>query len=138
MSRQGIPDYLCVFRKPGENVEPVTHTNDGFPVKRWQQYASPVWMDINPSGTLQKESARQAEDERHIAPLQLQVIRRTLELWTKEGDLVLSPFAGIGSEGFEAVKMGRRFIGIELKPSYFHQACVNLRRAEDERRTLFS
>jgi DNA modification methylase len=107
MCRQGIPDYLVTFRKPGENDDRVSHTSEEFPVAVWQQYASPVWMDINPSETLQKESAREDEDERHIAPLQLEVIRRGLELWTKPGDVVLSPFAGIGSEGFEAVKAGR-------------------------------
>ena len=132
MCRQGIPDYLVTFRKPGENDDRVSHTAEEFPVAVWQQYASPVWMDINPSETLQKESAREDEDERHIAPLQLEVIRRGLELWTKPGDVVLSPFAGIGSEGFEAVKAGRSFIGIELKKSYFDQACKNLKRAEFE------
>jgi len=132
MCRQGIPDYLVTFRKPGENDDRVEHTAEEFPVDLWQKYASPVWMDINPSETLQKESAREEKDERHIAPLQLQVIRRGLELWTKLGDLVLSPFAGIGSEGFEAVKSGRRFIGIELKKSYYDQACKNLKRAEFE------
>ena len=132
MSRQGIPDYLVTFRKPGDNPERVTHTNESFPVSIWQNYASPIWMDINPSETLQRTSAREDADERHIAPLQLQVIRRGLELWTNPGDLVFSPFAGIGSEGYEAVKNGRRFIGIELKDSYYQQACKNLARAEFE------
>lgn len=132
MSRQGIPDYLVTFRKPGDNPERVTHTNESFPVSIWQNYASPVWMDINPSETLQRTSAREDADERHIAPLQLQVIRRGLELWTNPGDIVFSPFAGIGSEGYEAVKNGRRFIGIELKESYYQQACKNLQRAEFE------
>ena len=132
MSRQGIPDYLVTFRKPGDNPERVTHTNETFPVKIWQEYASPVWDDINPSETLQKTSAREDADERHIAPLQLEVIRRGLELWTNPGDIVFSPFAGIGSEGYEAVKNGRRFIGIELKESYYEQARKNLARAEFE------
>jgi DNA modification methylase len=132
MCRQGIPDYLVTFRKPGENDDRVEHTAEEFPVEMWQRYASPVWMDINASETLQKESAREDDDERHIAPLQLEVIRRGLELWTKPGDVVLSPFAGIGSEGFEAVKAGRRFIGMELKESYYKQACKNLKRAEHE------
>jgi DNA modification methylase len=132
MSRQGIPDYLVTFRKPGDNPERVTHTNESFPISIWQQYASPIWMDINPSDTLQRESAREEKDERHIAPLQLEVIRRALQLWTNDNDIVLSPFAGIGSEGFEAVKNGRRFVGMELKQSYFDQACKNLRRAEFE------
>jgi DNA modification methylase len=132
MCRQGIPDYLVTFRKPGDNPERVTHTNDTFPVKVWQEYASPVWDDINPSETLQRTSAREDADERHIAPLQLDVIRRGLELWTNPGDIVFSPFAGIGSEGYEAVKNGRRFVGIELKESYYEQARKNLARAEFE------
>ena len=130
LSRQGIPDYLVTMRKPGVNPEPITKTHDGFPVDRWQRYASPVWMDINPSDTLQRESAREEEDERHICPLQLQVIERALELWTNVGDIVLSPFGGIGSEGYVSVKMGRRFLGVELKESYWQQACRNLANAE--------
>jgi DNA modification methylase len=126
MSRQGIPDYLITMRKPGENVEPVTHTNESFPVDMWQQYASPVWMDINPSDTLQYRSAREHDDERHICPLQLEVIRRAMELWSRPGDVVLSPFAGIGSEGYVALEMRRRFIGVELKRSYYEQAARNL------------
>ncbi len=129
MSRQGIPDYLITMRKPGDNPEPVTHTNETFPVGMWQRYASPVWMDINPSDTLQRESAREDKDERHICPLQLEVIRRAMALWTNPGDLVLSPFAGIGSEGYVALQEGRRFLGVELKRSYFDQACGNLRSA---------
>jgi hypothetical protein len=132
MSRQGIPDYLVTMRKPGENPERVTHTNESFPVSVWQQYASPVWMDINPSRTLQKQSAREDKDERHICPLQLDVIERAIELWTNPHDTVLSPFAGIGSEGYVSIQRGRRFIGIELKPSYFKQAVANLQRAEKE------
>lgn len=126
MSRQGIPDYLVTMRKPGANEEPVTHTNDDFPVKLWQQYASPVWMDINPSDTLQYRSAREEKDERHICPLQLEVIRRGLKLWSNPGDVVLSPFGGIGSEGYVAIQEGRRYIGAELKRSYYEQACRNL------------
>jgi len=126
MSRQGIPDYLVTMRKPGENPERVTHTNDTFPVTLWQRYASPVWMDINPSRTLQREAAREEKDERHICPLQLDVIDRALMLWTNPGDTVFSPFAGIGSEGHQAVAMGRKFIGIELKESYFLTAVRNL------------
>lgn len=129
LSRQGIPDYLVTMRKPGDNVDPVTHTNQTFPVSEWQGYASPVWMDINPSDTLQHRSAREEEDERHICPLQLEVIRRALRLWSKPGDLVLSPFAGIGSEGFVSVQEGRRFVGLELKRSYYKQACANLEAA---------
>lgn len=157
MSRQGIPDYLVTMRKPGDNAEPIkgvlaeyVGTDETLPDTRgkwnrdemrdsiniWQRYASPVWMDINPSDTLQRTSAREEKDERHIAPLQLQVVHRALQLWTNPGDLVLSPFAGIGSEGFEAIKMGRRFVGVELKDSYFRQAVANLQRAERERATI--
>jgi hypothetical protein len=137
MSRQGIPDYLVVMRKPGDNPERVTHTNDDFPVSLWQRYASPVWMDINPSDTLQYRSAREHDDERHICPLQLEVIRRALKMWSNPGDLVFSPFMGIGSEGFVAIQEGRRFVGSELKRSYFEQACKNLQAATEEQKTLF-
>ena len=126
MSRQGIPDYLVTMRKPGDNPKPIPHTSEEFPVSLWQRYASPVWMDINPSDTLQHRSAREQADERHICPLQLQVIERAVTLWTAPDDLVLSPFAGIGSEGYVALEHGRRFVGVELKGSYFTQACANL------------
>lgn len=131
MSRQGIPDYLITMRKPGDNPERVTHTgeDDDMPVSVWQKYASPVWPDINPSDTLQFRSARENDDERHICPLQLEVIRRAMTLWTNPGDTVLSPFAGIGSEGHVAIEMGRKFIGAELKKSYYEQACRNLANA---------
>lgn len=132
MSRQGIPDYLVTMRKPGTNPEPVTHDETDFPCALWQRYASPVWMDINPSETLQFQTAREQKDERHICPLQLEVIRRALKLWTNPNDVVLSPFAGIGSEGYEAIKAGRRFIGVELKSSYFKVAQSNLASAERE------
>ncbi len=125
MSRQGIPDYLVTMRKVGENEEPVSHTNESFPVQIWQRYASPVWMDINPSDTLQATSARDEKDERHICPLQLTVIRRALNLWTNPGDVVLTPFLGIGSEAYVALELGRKAIGIELKPSYYQQAVRN-------------
>ena len=141
LSRQGIPDYLVTVRKLGDNPEPVdgpftefagenppAKTND--PIKDsiniWQRYASPVWMDINPSDTLQYRSARANEDERHICPLQLEVIRRGLQLWSNPGDVVLSPFAGIGSEGYCSIQAGRQFVGFELKPSYFNCAVKNL------------
>ncbi len=139
MSRQGIPDYLVTMRKPGDNPVPVSHTNKDFPVSVWQRYASPVWMDINPSRTLQYRNARDNEDERHICPLQLDVIERAVKLWSAPGDLVLSPFSGIGSEGYVAVRNGRRFVGIELKPSYYRIACKNLGEAvrEASQRTLF-
>jgi DNA modification methylase len=129
MSRQGVPDYLVTMRKPGDNPERVTNTNESFPVQLWQQYASPVWMDINPSDTLQYRSAREHNDERHICPLQLEVIRRAVKLWTNPGDVVWDPFTGIGSTGFVALEMGRKFLGSELKRSYFEQSCKNLARA---------
>lgn len=128
MSRQGIPDYVVTMRKPGDNAEPISHTGQGddIPVSMWQRYASPVWMDIDQSDTLQHRSARENEDEKHICPLQLGVIRRCVHLWTNPGDTVLSPFMGIGSEGYVSLEMGRRFIGAELKRSYFDQAVRNL------------
>jgi hypothetical protein len=127
MSRQGIPDYLVTMRKPGENPERVTHTNESFPVEKWQHYADPIWMDIDPSDTLQYKSARENEDEKHVCPLQLQVIERALELWTNPGDIVLTPFMGIGSEAYTAVKMARRAVGVELKDSYYRQAVANVK-----------
>lgn len=143
MSRQGIPDYLVTMRKPGKNETPIegpftefigdedTFKNTGnMSIDVWQRYASPVWMDIRASRTLQRESAREEKDERHICPLQLDVIERSLALWSKEDDLVLSPFMGIGSEGVCAVRMGRRFVGFELKQSYYNQAVMNIRQAE--------
>src|SRR5262249_16797812 len=133
MSRQGIPDYVVTMRKPGKNPDPGTHTDESFPGSLRQRYASPVWMDIDPSDTLQYRSAREHDDERHICPLQLEVIRRCVNLWTNPGDIVWSPFMGIGSEGVVALEMGRRFIGAELKASYYEQACRNL--ATDEQGT---
>lgn len=143
-SRQGIPDYLVVFRKPGDNPEPIRHTSEEFPVETWQRWAEPVWMDIDPSDTLQYRAAREQSDERHICPLQLEVIRRAVVLWSNPGDVVLSPFAGIGSEGYVAmggptrqgdtVGEARRFVGVELKESYYKQACRNLAGVERVRR----
>ena len=127
MCRQGIPDYLVVMRKPGDNPEPITHTNESFPVDIWQKYASPIWTDINPSDTLQYRSARDNEDEKHICPLQLTVIRRALNLWTNPNDVVLTPFMGIGSEVVTALENGRRAVGVELKDSYYKQAEKNAR-----------
>lgn len=131
MCRQGIPDYLITVRAPGEvpKDDRVKHTPEEYPVTKWQNVASPVWMDINPNDTLQYMSAREHDDERHICPLQLEVIRRGVDLWTNPGDVVLSPFTGIGSEGYVAVTMGRKFIGVELKESYYRQACANLTNA---------
>lgn len=148
LSRQGIPDYLVTVRKLGDNPEPCAgpftefagenppaKTGDAIKdsINIWQRYASPVWMDINPSDTLQYRSARANDDERHICPLQLEVIRRGLQLWSNPGDLVLSPFAGIGSEGYVSLQMGRRFVGFELKPSYFNCAVKNLQSVESHK-----
>ena len=130
MSRQGIADYLVTMRKPGENPDPVSHTNETFPVDKWQQYASPVWMDINPSRTLGYREGRDPDDERHICPLQLDVIERAIDLWTSPGDLILSPFGGIGSEPVTALRMGRRAVAVELKESYWNLAVENLKAAE--------
>jgi hypothetical protein len=151
MSRQGIPDYLVTMRKPGENKKPIEgefdhwagesfQSNGRYSIDVWQRYASPVWMDIDPSNTLQYRAAREENDERHICPLQLDVIHRALQMWSNPGDLILSPFAGIGSEGYESVKMGRQFVGIELKESYWKQAVKNMKAAETEAKkyTLFN
>lgn len=142
-SRMGLPDYLLAFRAPGENHEPVYHRDGliaeqyagaddpgGAGIKRshnmWRAYASPVWMDIRQTNTLNKKGARDESDEKHICPLQLDVINRCLTLWSNPGDAVLSPFMGIGSEVYCAVKNGRKGIGIELKESYYRQALKNL------------
>ena len=125
MCRQGLPDYVVTMRKTGENKKMIAHTHENFPVDVWQRYASPVWMYIRQSNTLQRKSARDDKDERHICPLQLQVIQRCLELWTAPGDIVLDPFAGIGSTNYVALRMRRRTIGIELKESYYKQAVKN-------------
>ena len=158
LSRQGIPDYLVVMRKPGDNDKPIegalryfvgeepprdfvandrvdgslmwTPTGDATPIDIWQRYASPVWMDINQTRTLQFQNARDSNDERHICPLQLDVIERAMQLWTADDDVVFSPFTGIGSEGYVALQMGRKFIGTELKESYFKIAAQNLADAE--------
>lgn len=134
ISRVGAPDYLLVFRKLGDNPEPVRHSstdqNDPnyIPISLWQKYASPVWMDIKQTNTLNKEG-KDNDDEKHIAPLQLDTIERAIHLWTNPGDVVFTPFLGIGSEVYQALKMGRRGIGIELKPSYFEIAKKNCRNA---------
>lgn len=154
MSRQGIPDYLVTMRKHGENVEPISggftyyngtdkinkqfdeskgNLNRGS-IETWQRYASPVWMDIKPNCTLQHKSAREEEDERHICPLQLDVIERCLQLWSNEGDTVLTPFLGIGSEAYQSLLMNRKAIGVELKESYFNQAIKNVEMALSERK----
>lgn len=138
MSRQGLADYLVIFRKPGQNEKFISHTAEEFPVQMWQKYASPVWFDINQSRTLNFRDARDEDDVKHICPLQLDVIERSMNLWTAPGDLVFSPFTGVGSEGYTAVKMGRRFIGSELKPSYYDQAIKNMEHARVKNDDLFS
>ena len=130
MCRQGIADYIITMRKPGDNQNLIAHTNETFPVEKWQQYASPVWMDIKQSNTLNRTSVREERDEKHICPLQLDVIERCIELWSAEEEIVFTPFLGIGSEVYQAIKMHRKGIGIELKPSYFKQAVKNCQKAE--------
>lgn len=136
MSRQGIPDYLVTMRAPGDVDDRVKHTD--YPVQEWQNIAPPIWMDIDPSDTLQYRSAREHDDEKHICPLQLEVIRRGIRLWSSPGDVVLSPFTGIGSEGYVAVQMQRRFVGAELKASYYRQAVANLGNAMKDTGDLFA
>ncbi len=151
ISGQGLADYMLMFRKPGDNPEPVAGRFDryvGFgnapvpaesrtdkdaedakrwySIEVWQRYASPVWMDINQTRTLQYRGGRDEKDEQHISPLQLDVIERCIELWSNPGDVVLTPFLGIGSEVYGAVSAGRKGIGFELKPSYFRQAVRNI------------
>ena len=132
-SRVGCADYLLVFRKPGENPRPVIKHPDTFPVALWQEVASPVWMTVDQGNVLNRDGARDHQDERHICPLQLDVIERAVSLWTNPGDLVYSPFCGIGSEGYGALKLGRKFVGSELKESYFNQSCENLRNSNQSR-----
>lgn len=136
MSRMGLPDYVITMRKPGEAENRVTHGDD-LPVALWQRYASPIWNDIDQGRTLNKLPARNENDEKHMCPLQLDVIERCIHLWTNKDDLVFSPFTGIGSEGYCAVKMGRRFIGTELKPEYWNLACENIRDAKQTQKGLF-
>ena len=125
MSRMGLPDYVVTMRKPGDCESRVTHGDD-LPVAMWQKYASPIWDDIDQGRTLNKMPARDENDQKHMCPLQLDVIERCIHLWTNPGDLVFSPFTGIGSEGYCAVRMGRKFVGTELKPQYFELACANI------------
>lgn len=173
MSRQGIPDHIVVFRKPGENETPISgefkyyvgemdlneyvkrqspdsvagqkfvefERDDGRIMQKrasgssidvWQHYASPVWFDINQTNTLQFRNAKDQNDERHISPLQLDTIERCLQLWSMPNDVVFSPFLGIGSEGYVSLQMGRKFIGTELKPSYFNAAKENLLKAVNQ------
>lgn len=137
MSRQGIPDYVVTMRKAGENTSPASHDPEDLPVHLWQKYASPIWTDINPSDTLQYKSARSEDDEKHICPLQLQVIERCIHLWTAKGQTVLSPFMGIGSEGYVSLQLDRKFKGVELKESYFEQASLNLQQVQKKEESLF-
>ena len=139
MSRMGLPDYVVTMRKPGDCENRVTHYGDiseaevdehptkALPVMLWQKYASPIWDDIDQGRTLNRMPARDENDEKHMCPLQLDVIERCIHLWTNPGDLIFSPFTGIGSEGYCAVKMGRRFIGSELKPQYWELAVENIK-----------
>lgn len=136
-SRAGMPDYLLLFRAPGENTEPVEHRDGEFPVEQWQRWASPVWMDIRQTDTLNVRAAKDNADEKHICPLQLDLIERALVMWSNPGDIVLSPFMGIGSEGVASLKVKRRFVGVELKESYFRQATKYLAEAEATSATLF-
>jgi DNA modification methylase len=136
-SRVGMPDYMLFFRKDQENPDPVTHDPEDLPVGMWQELASPVWMQVNQTKVLNGRMAKGQEDERHICPLQLDVIERCLTLYSNPRDLVLDPFNGIGSTGYQAVKMGRRYIGIELKPEYVRQAARFLEQAEGQSASLF-
>lgn len=137
-SRMGMADYVIAFRKWGTHEEaewpnPVEHTKEEFPLDQWQRWASPVWMNVRQTHVLQYRDAKDDEDERHICPLQLDVIERCIALWSNPGDIVLSPFCGIGSEGYQALKMGRKFIGVELKDSYVEVSRRNLEAAEKEK-----
>lgn len=125
-SRGGMPDYLLTFIKPGDNEKPIHHTPEQFPLDQWQEWASPVWMSVDQSNVLNVQAAREPGDERHLCPLQLDVIERALIMWSNPGDVVLSPFMGIGSEGVVSLKLGRKFIGTELKESYWRQSVKNL------------
>lgn len=136
-SRGGMPDYLMTFIKPGDNAEPIRHTPENFPLDQWQEWASPVWMSINQTRVLNVAVARSANDERHLCPLQLDIIERAVTMWSNPGDVVLSPFMGIGSEGDGSLRLKRRFLGVELKPEYFRQAVRNLDDVEASAATLF-
>jgi hypothetical protein len=132
MSRMGMADYLLVFRKPGDNPEPIAHSPAEVPVDLWQKWASPVWMDIDQTDVLNGRQAREEQDERHVCPLQLPLIERAMRLWSNPGDVVLSPFMGIGSEGVVAMRAKRKFIGFELKETYWRQAQRFIAEAEAE------
>lgn len=136
-SRGGMPDYLLTFMKPGDNAELIAHTPKDFPLDQWQEWASPVWMTVQQSKVLNVQAAREPGDERHLCPLQLDVIERAIIMWSNAGNVVLSPFMGIGSEGVTALKLRRKFIGVELKESYFKQAGRYLE-AQDGQDDLFA
>lgn len=163
LCRTGIPDYVLAFRKPGDNPKPIEHPDglteyagsreipselsryDGFEGEQkrnkrshwiWQQYASPVWFDIRQTKVLPFRKARGQDDTKHICPLQTDVIERCLVLWSSPGDVVLTPFMGVGSEVYMAVKLGRKGLGIELKKTYYRQALRNLKSLETKRRTI--
>jgi DNA modification methylase len=136
-SRVGMPDYMLFFRKDEPNPDPITHDPEDLPVSMWQELASPVWMQVNQTNVLNGRQARGDQDERHICPLQLDVIERCLTLYSNPGDLVLDPFNGIGSTGYQSVKMGRKYIGVELKPEYARQAAKFMERAECQSASLF-
>ena len=144
MSRVGIPDYILFFRNEGENEIPIQHQDtdpskpDYLPVDLWQKYASPVWYDIDYSRTLQYRSARDKNDEKHITPLQTDTIDRCLHLFSNEGEVCFSPFAGIGSEGFEAIQLNRKAILIELKDSYFNCGVKNLKSIVEEKKQVLT
>jgi len=157
VSRMGLPDDVLTFRKPGENAEPITHSKEEFPVSQWQQWASPTWQvpdceqdieffkqclllwdDIDQGNVLSSRAAKEEDDQKHLCPLQLDVIHRCIRLWSNRGDVVLSPFAGIGSELYVALQEGRKAIGAELKASYWRQAVANLQAAERRTGDLFA
>lgn len=154
MVRAGLPQYLLAFRKPGDNPEPIAHQNglDYFvgedpPThgtlshERFRRYASPVWMDIDFTNTLNVKAARENEDERHVCPMSLDMIERGVQLWSNPGDVILDPFTGIGSTGYVALQRGRRFVGCELKPSYYRVAAKNLAsvvKQEGKQQSLFA
>jgi DNA modification methylase len=131
-SRGGMPDYLLTFIKPGDNANPIAHTPENFPLEQWQEWASPVWSTVNQTNVLNVKAAKSAGDERHLCPLQLDVIDRALVMWSNPGDVVLSPFMGIGSEGYCSLNAGRKFVGVELKPQYWSQACQYLKGASSQ------
>jgi len=151
MCRSGLPQYLVAFRKPGENAERVAHPAGleyfvglNGPKKgvlsheRWRRYASPIWDDVDFGKTLNATAARDGQDERHICPMSLDIIERAIHLWSNPRDVVLDPFSGVGSTGYVAVKTNRKFIGVELKESYYRQAVRNLKNAEKEQSPLFA